>query len=219
MKTSDTKSGPALADGSPITLHRKPNLGRKPVHVTVDRIDDALIWVKGVSPTLGDGDAVLIEYKLADDGRYLADAEVVEQRPHSTLISRKGAWRRVQDRSFVRISTHGIEVKSPAPSSPEPDSKDDHFEMLDISAGGTCFETREDFDLDDEFICHFDLPGGCCYVLPARVVRVQPKKGQAGRYRVAVEFVDLGEEHRCELLRWIYQEQTRRHRVENRKKG
>lgn len=214
MKTTNTNPAPPLGGGSAIIIHQKPELGRKPLRVTVDRIEDAMIWVKGVSPTFGDGDAVILEYKLADDGRYLADGEVVEHKPDNAFISCSGTWRRIQDRSFVRLSTHGIEVRSPVGGADTDASE--NFEMLDISAGGTCFETREVFDLDDEFVCNFELPGLCSYVLPARVVRVQPKPGSKDRYRVAVEFLELAEEHRTELLRWIYQEQTRRHRVMNR---
>lgn len=89
--------------------------------------------------------------------------------------------------------------------------------MLDVSAGGLYFETTESFEVDDEQVYHFELPGQSCYALPARVVRCKPKPGCNNRFRVAVEFVDLNEEHRKELLQWIYREQTRRHRKDKRK--
>lgn len=217
MKKSEAGHHIKISDGSHITLHHETESGREPVHVTVEKIDCDKIWVKGSSGCLDEGDAILLEYRIDDDARYRADGEISGSLPDCTFIACDGSWTRVQDRSFVRVSTHGIEVKVPskAPQScPDPTSQ---FEILDVSAGGLLFETNEPFEIDGEYVYHFELTGQLCYVLPARVVRCKPKPGSKNRFRVAVEFVDLNEEHRKELLQWIYYEQVRRHRKGHRK--
>ena len=86
-----------------------------------------------------------------------------------------------------------------------------YLAMLDVSAGGIRFETDEDFEIDQEFVCQF-VSDPSRYELHSRVVRSQKKPGSSSRYRVAVEFLDLTDEHCSQLLRWIYQEQSRRHK-------
>ena len=73
------------------------------------------------------------------------------------------------------------------------------------------------YEQDEEVVCHFELPGSLCFVLPARVVR--PPGEVTGRRKpsVAVEFVGLDENNRSQLLRWVYREQVHRHRQEQRR--
>lgn len=86
------------------------------------------------------------------------------------------------------------------------------YPLLDISAGGIRFEAAEEFEQDDAVVCHFELPGSACFVLPSRIVRTlndSPRPGE--KMEVAVEFEGLAEEQRGELLRWVYREQVKRH--------
>ncbi len=207
-----------LEGGSRVLLHRGREVEERPVAATVDRFENGCVWVKGSSGSLEEGDAILLEYKIEDDGRYIAQGAVEERLPDSTFISYHGEWQRVQDRSFVRISTHGLEVRVPRErpgegddAPPRPPTRDS-FEVLDVSAGGIRFESRDTFEVGEECVCHFELPGQSCYVLPARVVRCAPKADSRLWHEVAVEFIELDEGHRSELLRWIYQEQAKRHR-------
>ncbi len=173
---------------------------------------------------MGLGGAVVLEYMIGEDCRYLAQGKIEARSADRTVISWDGEWRRVQGRCFVRISTHGIEVEVKQPVRPaesqdaaaDPRPSEDGtccFEMLDISAGGLRFETPRPFEFDAEFVCHFELPGQSRYELPAKVVRSQRKPGYSDRYRVAVEFIDRSEGLRSKLLQWIYHEQVRRHRT------
>ncbi|MDP6979761.1 MAG: PilZ domain-containing protein [Myxococcota bacterium] len=223
MKEGPEEKTPQLADGSRIQIHRGHHVEEHPLTTTIDRFENGCVWVKGSSGSLCEGDAILLEYKIKDDGRYIANGAVEERRPDSTFISHDGQWCRVQDRSFVRISTHGLEVRVPRPDAApttepvgaEPAKEERgrlRFEALDVSAGGIRFESRDTFEIGEECVCHFELPGQSCYVLPARVVRCKPKAGSRYWHEVAVEFVGLDEEHRSEFLRWIYQEQAKRHR-------
>jgi hypothetical protein len=44
--------------------------------------------------------------------------------------------------------------------------------VVDISAGGIRFASNIEYDNDEDVICHFELPGSLCFVLPAQIVRV-----------------------------------------------
>lgn len=227
MKNPNAERPPSFDGGSRLTLYRQHQAGRKPVHVKVVRIENSRIWVESSSGAVGLDGAVVLEYMIGDDCRYLAQGKIEVHSADCSVISWDGEWRRVQSRCFVRISTHGIEVevKEPVRATKSQDAAADArppedgkccFEMLDISAGGLRFETAEPFEFDAEFVCHFELPGQSRYELPAKVVRSQTKPGFSDRYRVAVEFVDHSEELRSKLLQWIYHEQVRRHHTTRR---
>lgn len=209
---------PDLSDGTRIHLHRGRKPVDQPIAATIDRFANGCIWVKGSSGSLSEGDSILLEYKIEDDGRYVTEGEVEERLPDSTFIKYNGEWKRIQDRSYVRISTHGLELRVPRmrPASRKPDAPlercDERFDILDVSAGGLRFESRETFEIGEECVCSFELPGQSCYVIPGQVVRCIPKPGSRIWHEVAMEFQGLDESHRSELLRWIYQEQARRHR-------
>ena len=88
--------------------------------------------------------------------------------------------------------------------------------VIDLSAGGIRFSGESSYEADEEVICHFELPGSLCFVLPARIVRSPEAEADATTTSdtdcVACEFVGLDEANRSQLLRWVYREQVRRHR-------
>jgi len=135
----------------------------------------------------------------------------------------------MQERAFLRISAHGLRarvVRLASGVGPEADvADDDVYDLVDVSAGGIRFATDTGFEIDEEVICHFELPGSLCFVLPARIVRSpespdaseesaapESRSGAVGKPSVAVEFAGLDETHRSQLLRWVYREQVQRHR-------
>jgi len=201
-----------LQEGSSLRLYRGEQTEGQAIDVTVDRIEHPGAWIKGSSDSLDEGDAIVLEYAIEGGQRYIARGTVEARRPDSTLISTEGGWCRVQDRSFVRVSTYGLEVGVPDPDSTEVDTLPERlsFEVLDVSAGGIRFESRSSFEVESELVCHFELPGQSCYVFPARVARCAPKAGSPEWNEVALEFLGVDEGHRSELLRWIYQEQAKR---------
>lgn len=218
-KNPSSETRPPLRSGSNLLLHPDLPGGNESIAVSIERIEDGTIWLKGEIPTVEDGDHVTLEYRVVEKGRYLTNASVDVQSSDDISIKCAGEWRWVQDRDFVRISTHGIDVTLPASVEEGEVAKHrsssgegSHCEMLDMSAGGFRFETGNKFEVDREFICHFELPGQSCYVLPARVVRVQRNPHHKKLFWVGVEFRGIDEEHRSELIRWINREQIRRHR-------
>ncbi|MCP5039435.1 MAG: hypothetical protein GY944_00310 [bacterium] len=222
MKHPKAETLPPLRSGSRLHLHRGGRVRKNPLAVTVDHFQDGQIQIKGASGSLAEGEVVLVEFRIDDDARYLTRGEIEARQPDRTSIVCDDEWRRVQDRSFVRISTHGLQVDvHPSTTASVPDEDEDgnlqpntsgRFAMLDVSAGGIRFESREPFPVDQQFVFHFELPGQACYVLPADVVRSVHRPGSTLWYQVAVEFVGLDEAHRSQLLQWIYHEQARRHR-------
>jgi hypothetical protein len=97
LKQPNPKAGPAVKRGSRLSLHLENVIAEHPVQVTVERFRNGQIWIKGSSSALHEGDTLVLEYLIEDEGRYLA--------------------------------------------------------MLDVSAGGIRFETDEDFEIDQEFVC------------------------------------------------------------------
>jgi len=133
-------------------------------------------------------------------------------------------WERVQQRAFVRISAHNLQVRIVRSSvggesgAAEGDSPGDAMhQLVDISAGGIRFESNDDYEAGEDVVCHFELPGSLCFVLRARIVRSpEHLRAASSKPSVAVEFVGLDETHRSQLLRWVYREQVRRHRIRDR---
>ena len=111
---------------------------------------------------------------------------------------------------IVRLAHH------PAPSDSDvthESGTDAVHHLVDISAGGIRFESASDYEPDEDVICHFELPGSLCFVLPARTIRSPEETVTvSGKPSVAVEFVGLDENNRSQLLRWVYREQVHRHR-------
>jgi c-di-GMP-binding flagellar brake protein YcgR len=101
-------------------------------------------------------------------------------------------------------------------SAVDPETAEPHYavhDLVDISAGGLRFASGGDFEPDEEIVCHFELPGSLCFVLPARIVLPSESRPTgSGKSSVAAEFVNLDENNRSQLLRWIYREQVQRYR-------
>ncbi|HPG28183.1 MAG: PilZ domain-containing protein [Spirochaetaceae bacterium] len=222
-----------LEAGSLVILHPDGPAGGFPLVVSVDQVADGLHWFLGSCDPIGRGETVIVESPVIDDSRYLTRAVVKACSPATFALQLEPVWERVQQRAFVRISAHGLQVRVLRPSShaspvaeaaesggvpgPEPTQLGHVHDLLDLSAGGIRFQADLDYEQDEEVVCHFELPGSLCFVLPARVVR--PPGEVTGRRKpsVAVEFVGLDENNRSQLLRWVYREQVRRHRQEQRR--
>ena len=92
--------------------------------------------------------------------------------------------------------------------------------LVDISTGGIQFTSSDLYEVDEEVICHFELPESLCFVLPARNVHAPDEPSATpSQPTVAVEFAGLDENNRSQLLRWVYREQARHHREQEREKS
>ena len=206
-----------LEAGQVVILHPDGPAGGFPLVVPVDRVASGEHWFLGSIEPIGRGETLIVELPVQNDARYATRAEVVACSPSTFALKLETEWERVQQRAFVRISAHGLLVRVVRLSSHSTDDDgapgDDVHELIDVSAGGIRFAADDGFDVDEEVICHFELPGSLCFVLPARIVRSpDAAPTPTDKPSVAVEFAGLDETNRSQLLRWVYREQVRRHR-------
>ena len=200
--------------GHLLILHPNGPAGGYPMVVPVDHVADGLHWFLGSCAPLERGESLIVESPIQNDARYSTSATVAASSPETFALRIAAEWQRLQQRAFVRISAHGLQVRvvRSRAGAAEQGGEVVH-ELLDLSAGGIRFRSSTDYAADDEVIVHLELPGAECFVLPARVVRnPNPTAPVAGRSNVAVAFMGLDEATRSQLLRWVYREQVRRHR-------
>lgn len=216
-----------LEAGTLVILHPDGPASGFPLVVAVDQVQDGHHWFLGSCEPLRRGESLIVELPVPEDARYVTRARVVASSPETFALAIDPIWERVQQRAFVRISAHGLQVRvirvagpaapTDADGTEQTDADDGVYELLDLSAGGIRFACNADFEADEEVVCHLELPGSLCFVLPGRVVRYPASaRARALKPSVAVEFVGLDENSRSQLLRWIYREQVRRHRIEAR---
>ena len=226
-----------LKVGDLVILHPDGPAGGFPMAIRVDRIADGLHWFLGCCEPLSRGESMTVESPIHDDARYITRAKIEASSRETFALRLKPIWERVQQRAFVRIFAHGLQVRVLRPASdPEAEVNSDVdsdvdsdlesegnegatgfpgtlHDLVDISAGGIRFASSDDYEPDEEVICHFELPGSLCFVLPARIVRPSKiRPSGLGKPSVAVEFINLDENNRSQLLRWVYREQVKRHR-------
>ena len=230
-----------VEEGSLVVLHPDGPAGGFPMVATVDHVAKGWHWFLGSCDPIQRGEIVVVESGAQEAARHITRAKVVASSPGTFALEIDPLWEQVQQRAFVRIFAHGLQVRvlrprdrfaellaartaDDGPDEPEGNPSDEDrgegavHDLIDISAGGIRFRSAREYEPDEQVICHFELPGSDCFVLPARVVRPAGDPMGPHKESVAVEFIGLDEHHRSQLLRWIYREQVRRHREEARKK-
>lgn len=227
---------PTVAAGHLLILHPQAPAGGYPMVVPVDHVSDDLHWFLGSCAPLARGESLIVESPVQNDARYSTSAIVVASTSETFALRLSPNWERVQQRAFVRISAHGLQVRvvrltqdgdNPRPlvslesgavelPSGDPD-RDSIHELLDLSAGGIRFQASTEYEPDEEVVVHFELPGSQCFVLSARVVRTPGgPSSHSGKRSVAVAFTGIDERTRSQLLGWVYRQQIRRHKEESR---
>lgn len=223
MKKARAKTRPMVLEaGNLVTLHPDGPAGGFPMVVPVDHVENGTHWFLGSIAPLRRGHSVTVECPVPGDARYATRAEIVACSPSAFGLAIEPRWERDQERAFVRVSAHGLQVRvvQSALSGSEEDGEEliaDVFDLLDVSAGGIRFASDARFSLgeyeNEEVVCHFELPGALCFVVPGRIVRGLEQQATVGeKPSTAVEFTRLDELNRSQLLRWVYREQVRRHR-------
>ena len=175
--------------------------------VIVVRVKYGLIWISGSSRPGEPDELVEMEYAVEEDATYRALARVVFVQPESYALRRVVSWERVQRRADVRVRAQGIPLELAIP--PELSDKAS-LTLVDLSAGGLSAAGGAPLELGDTVQCQFELPGVGRFSLQGHVVRLA--KGSR-RPVVAIQFEGLDYDQRAELMRWVFQEQLRRHRV------
>ncbi len=171
------------------------------------RVKYGLIWISGASRPGEPDELVEMEYAVEEDANYRALARVVFVQPESYALRRVAPWERVQRRADVRVRAQGIPLELAIP--PELSDKAS-LTLVDLSAGGLSAAGGAPLALGDTVQCQFELPGVGRFQLQGNVVRLA--KGSR-RPVVAIQFEGLDYDQRADLMRWVFQEQLRRHRV------
>jgi c-di-GMP-binding flagellar brake protein YcgR len=212
-----------LEVGRTVILHPEGPTGGFPLAVPVDAVAQGEHWFEGSIEPIRQGETLLVELASSKDARYVTEASVSARSDDRFALRIEPIWRRVQQRAFVRMSAHGLTVRVVRPThwATRIDAHDDPgcdlYDLLDVSAGGIRFASSEDFEAGEEVVCHFELPGSLCFVLPGYVVRPPETSGdQSDKDSVGVEFAELEEDDRSQLLRWVYRERVRAHRESHR---
>jgi len=198
----------------------------------VERADDELLWLEGAQASFEPGEAISVDVSVAKDARYraafeveVASAEHIAASPLGQGSDSGWKWERLQQRSLVRTETPRLEARirrcgSAAPiesggTRPTRGDRDNDgaepqatYSVLDLSAGGMRIEASGGFEVGQDVVCDFELPDQPPYTLAGRVVRTDPEKNF-----VSLQFTDTGEYLRSKILRWIFREQVRLHRV------
>jgi hypothetical protein len=157
-----------------------------PFEVVVEKVEEGTILVDAsgtpVEP-MEPGEPVIVEHRVSGDARYRARAQLDVDPAQGVRLLPIESWERDNQRSFVRVRTYGLEVTLSRPleeldpdarstEARSPNRKPTRYPMLDVSAGGAAICAEPRFELGEEVVCHFELPGECCFALPAKVVRV-----------------------------------------------
>ncbi len=187
------------------------------VTTRVESIDEDLIWFDAVGQPLEIGQVVFLERCINASARTLRPMEVEVHSPTLLALRAIGDWHQVQERNFVRVSARSLPLEIVDRESGEvvPDTV-----MVDISAGGLCFETRAELSRDKHYLCRFDLGEGERFSIEARIVRVKANSAQRRKHlsRVAAEYSAIFEEQRAQITSWVYRQETRLYsRVRDRK--
>jgi hypothetical protein len=193
-----------------------------PFEVVVEKLEEGTIVIDASDAPVEStqlGEPVLVEHRVSGDARYRARAQLDVDPAQGVRLLPIESWERDNQRSFVRVRTYGLDVTLSRPleeldgDARSAGRKPARYPMLDVSAGGAAIRAEPRFELGEEVVCRFELPGECCFALPARVVRVDPPGSGRERGTVGVEFLGLDENHRAALLRWVFREQTKRRRA------
>ncbi|MCP5055628.1 MAG: PilZ domain-containing protein [bacterium] len=198
---------PTLSTGSRLLLIGDSD--GVPRATIVVRVSDGLIWISGVDEPGRPGEQLDMLYVVPGDAQYQAPARVELVPPETLALRRIGEWRRSQRRTEVRLTTHGVQLEVERPPEGSESASVEKLKMVDVSAGGAAARGVSSLSSGDDVHCGFQLPGRGVFRIGAKVVRVQPK----GRGRVlGFEFVGATPEEQAALRRWIYREESRRHR-------
>lgn len=237
--SSGTNKRRKLRDGDAVLLQRESGERLKGLVVGID--DEAVdVVLRG---DIGPGELLQISRSVRDDARYEALMEVVRTAPGRSRVRLVGDWQRVQMREFVRVSVYGIPMEVLAEELCDSGGGEDPRErllrhrdeapvddrpplLLDLSAGGLRFESRETLRLGDTLTLEFSLPSKGPVSVRGEVVRASlapepadDSRDTKGPNQYGVRFLHMDESVRVKIMGWVFSEQARRFRVAKRRDG
>ncbi len=89
--------------------------------------------------------------------------------------------------------------------------------IIDISGGGVRFNSHKQFKLGDELVLYFRLQTKeetKDFALPSKVISSSPMKNKDVGYENRVEFKDISENDREDIVKYIFREERRRRKRE-----
>lgn len=216
MSTVAYRCRPPLSTGSRLVVVGE---GRELRSAIVVRVKDGLIWISGSANPGHPGERVEIVHVVPDDAQYWSAARVELIPPETLALRRTGPWQRLQRRSQVRLSTHGVDLDVTRIGEFLDSCDALKFPMLDVSASGASGRTRADFGVGDSVRCDFRLPGGDRFEVTARVARIVDDRSGSKLRVIGFEFTGIGIDEQASLRRWIYREEARRYRDRKLREG
>lgn len=179
--------------------------------VTVAVPEDSPLLMRSPSPFK------VVMRKETDNALYLFDASATARFGRSTPVLDlriEGEIQRVQRRWNVRLSV----LIDPEESTLIDGDQEKPFKatILDLSAGGVLLHTREPVSTGATISLTFTLPGLSTTIqTKAKVVRLMQLDSEGWKYlRLGAKFLDLGKDQEDAIIRFAFQEQMRRRRLE-----
>ena len=113
-----------------------------------------------------------------------------------------GDWKRVQMRQFVRVSVFGVRVAVHGQREPAPANADSRApRLLDLSAGGLCFESSESYATGEVVDLDFALPHGGPITIRGEIIRVAGRRNDdTGPNQYGIRFCGVGEAVRVKIM-------------------
>lgn len=222
MATSDfAEIERLLKAGDLVKLRAVTTHGQRSYNGKVAGLGDGLVTVAvpDDSPLLmrGPGAFKVVMRKETDNALYLFDASATARFGRGTPaldLRIEGEVQRVQRRWNVRLSV----LIDPEETMLIDGDEEKPFKatILDLSAGGVLLHTREPVSIGATMRLTFTLPGLSRTIQArAEVVRLMQLDSEGWKYlRMGARFLDLGKDQEDAIIRFAFQEQLRRRRLE-----
>ncbi len=175
-----------------------------------DLLDVAMPIKEGRLIPLHAGSMIKVLF-FRENGQFHFKARVkerIKKRIPVLRVEKVSEIHKIQRRGYYRLSTI-IPVKITV-KAPDGIEKNEGFETftLDISGGGLKFVSSDRIENDTEVICVLNL-GDKNYSLNGRVVRASYVYHSDYAYEVSVEFIDIDEHTRGELIKFVLDRQMK----------
>lgn len=212
----DTKDVGIINIGDKIEILRKDSEKRDPFPSQVlDILEDGEFIVSGPMKKyrlifIHKDEIVTISTNIENKGRYEFDAVVVDRyigNIYKIRLKKISEVRRVQLRNFFRLNISiPVTKKFTVNENGEEKVIVEHCRTKDMSGGGLKLLTRYSHSVGDIIECEFSIDKRKIFT-KAKTVRIEPVDAFNYRYNLAVQFVDIDENDRDAIMKFIFYKQ------------